>query len=51
MKMLSRHPDLHLDTMQTLDHRPIYCRGRLPVNHFVHKMFAEKPDTRGTLGL
>ncbi len=50
MKMLTRHQDLHLDTMQTLDPRPIFCRGRLPVNHSVHKMFVEKPGSCKKVG-
>ena len=49
--MLSRHSDLHLDTMQTLDLRSIFCRGRLPVNHSVHKMFVKRLDTSRKLAV
>ena len=49
--MLSRHLDLHLDIMQTLDHRPILCRGRLPVNHFVYNMAVNDPKRLGVLGV
>ena len=50
MKMLSRHLNLHLDIMQTLDHRPILCRGRLPVNHSVYEMIGTEPKRLGKLG-